>query len=365
MESKKSRDLSEIRSINDWDSGIIRGFRNPKEYPLYFLFLVFLFYALVDVVATLILFGQIDNWSVAGVNFLIGYLMIATFFNIVLPEYYIHKRKVVGVIYLLILMGLVLLLKILAFKLLFGNEFAISKPFLINEFMRIFHFLIITSAIWTLYENFRLKERKLEIKKEHEQLLVMHRSMQLSSHFVLNSLSVYLARILKFSPVLASQFTFLASLLRYSFKKVELPNNLKEEINAVRSYLEIQKMRFSQLSMDLEIDVGSKAETFSMPKLCLLTLVENVFFHGIYTDSKNPCKIHFHLMLDDLTGKWVFHLNIANKIRGSALKVSSGFGASSVFKVLQFRFQDNFEYEVDTDENDYSLFLRIRYESEV
>jgi|GEM_PF-6936137 len=365
MESKKSHNLSELNGIVGWGSGIIRGFKSPRENPLYFLFLIFLFYALVDVVATLIQFGQIDDWMVAGVHFFTGYLMIALYFRIVLPEYFVRKKKLVGILYLLVLLALVLLLKFFAFKLFYGEVFSISKPFLINEFMRGFHFLIITSAIWTLYDNFRLREKKLEVEKEHEQLLVMHRSMQLSSHFVLNSLSVYMARILKFSPVLASQFTYLTSLLRYSFKKVDLPNNLKEEIDAVQYYLEIQKLRFSQLSMDLEIDVGTIAESFSMPKLCLLTLVENVFFHGIYTDSENPCKIHFLLKLDDFTGDWLFRGVIVNRIQKSEIKGSSGFGASSVFKVLQYRFGRNFEYQVETDGKDYSLFLTIRYEGEV
>ncbi|TXE04751.1 histidine kinase [Algoriphagus aquimarinus] len=341
-------------------SGVIHTLVNPAEKPLYLLFLIFLLYALVDLVSTFIQFGKIDGWEMALFHFIAGYLMISLYFTLVLPEYFRNKRRFRAVFYFLVLLSVLVLVKLLVYN-LFVGELSLSKNFLVNEFNRVFHFLIITSVVWTYYNNLKLGQRKYEVEMDHEQLKVMHRSMQLSSHFVLNSLSVYMARIIKLSPDLATEFSYLTSLLRYSFKEFGEPNFLKEEVKAVGNYLQIQEMRFSRLSLIAEIEVPFIAEKLPMPKLCLLTLVENVFFHGAYTDADHPCMIKFLLNPEESTGDWVFTVNIANKIQGLGVKPRSGFGASSVFRVLSNEFGDGFQYKVESDESTYSLLIIIHY----
>ncbi|WP_339705159.1 histidine kinase [Algoriphagus aquimarinus] len=362
METSESGHLSDYWGINDRDSGIIRMLRKAIEKPLYLLFLIFLLYALVDLILTFIQLGEINNWFIALFHFIAGYLLIVLYFKLVLPEYFHRKRRLRAVFYFLVLLTALVFIKLMVSKLWLDEGLTLSKSFLVNEFSRVFHFLIITSVVWTLYENFLLRQKKHEMEMKHDQLQVMHRSLQLSSHFVMNSLSVYMARIIKLSPALATEFSYLTSLLRYSFKEFGLPNFLKEEVDAVNYYLDIQKMRFSRISLDVNIQVGTVAEKFPMPKLCLLTLVENVFFHSDYTDVDHPCRIEF-LLVPEASGEgYVFTVCIANKIldRGE-IDIRSGFGASSVFRVLEHQFANHFDYTVDSDAVNYSLILTIHY----
>ncbi|WP_057940208.1 histidine kinase [Algoriphagus resistens] len=360
MEISDSRYPSDRSGITNRDLGITRMLGKPIEKPLYFLFLIFLAYWLVDLVATFLMTGKIDNWFFPIYHFVAGYVLIALYFKIILPDFFVRKRKILAVFSLLLLLLALLTIKLFVFR-LYLEDITLSKSFLINEFLRIFHFLALTSAIWILYDNLGLRQKKYKVEMEHERLLMMHRSMKLSPHFVVNTLSVYMARIIKLSPSLTTEFSYLTSLLRYSFREFGHPNFLKEEVEAVKNYLQIQQMRFSRFHVDVDIQVADVAEKLPMPKLCLLTLVENVFFHGDYTDEKHPCMIKFLLAQKASTGGWVFTVNIANKVQSRGIKPRSGFGASSVFRVLGHNFRDQFEYTVESDESTYSLLLTIRY----
>lgn len=364
METSNDGITSDELSIIDKVLGIIRKFRNPKENPLIFLFLIFFSYLLVDVFATFIMMGKIEDWYIPLIHFLIGYVMIAIYFSRILPDFFLRKRKVFAVASLLVLISVLSSVKLLLCNLIM-DESLLSKAYLVNEFLRIFHFLAITSAFWILYENLGLRKNKFEIEMSHERLKVEHRSMQLSPHFLMNVLTLFAARMIKLSPVLFKEFSHLSSLLRYMIKEFGLPNSLKEEIDAVNHYLEIQKIRFKDLSMKLNINLDREvADSFPMPKMCLLTLVENVFFHGNYTDISNPCRMDF-VLSDDNKGGWNFRVCISNKVQKSSMKVRSGFGASAVFRVLGYEFGDRFHYAVDSDDLFYSLQLRIDYETTI
>jgi sensor histidine kinase YesM len=149
---------------------------------------------------------------------------------------------------------------------------------------------------------------------------------------------------MKLSPALGTEFISLIFLFRYSFKGFAEPNFLNEEIKAVDKYLQIQKMRFPKLSLIAVIEVAPISKMLPMPKLCLLTLVENVFFHGDYSNVDHPCSIKFLLVQEEPSMEWVFRVNIANKVQNRGIKFRSGFGASAVFRVLEYEFGDGFHY---------------------
>jgi two-component system sensor histidine kinase YesM len=53
-----------------------------------------------------------------------------------------------------------------------------------------------------------------------------------------------------------------------------------EEIKHIRSYLEIQQVRYRDI-MEFEIDIDPSIEQFKLPKLTLQPIVENAIYHGL------------------------------------------------------------------------------------
>jgi hypothetical protein len=360
MESKESEITFAELGISNRVSAIIRRFKTPLENPLLFLFLVFFSYLLVDVVSTLILVGEIEEWYIPLIHFLLGFLMIAIYFSRILPDFFHRKRRAVAAISLLFIVMGFIGIKSVVFDLSVDDS-VFSKAYLVNEFLWMFHFLAITSAVWIMYENLALKRKKFEIEMSHERLKIEHRSLQLSPHFLMNVLTLFASKMLKLSPPLFIEFSHLSALLRYAIKEFGHPNSLKGEIDAVNHYLEIQRFRFRDVSMALTFAVDRDiADVLPMPRMCLLTLVENVFFHGDYMDSENPCRMEF-VLSGDGSGRWNFRMSISNKVLKSDVKVRSGFGASAVFRVLGNEFGERFHYSVDSDELTYLLQMTIDY----
>lgn len=60
--------------------------------------------------------------------------------------------------------------------------------------------------------------------------------------------------------------------------KNEIP--LREEIEMVKSYLEIQKLRYGDI-FEVEYEIDEKLLNILVPKLILQPLVENSIYHGI------------------------------------------------------------------------------------
>jgi LytS/YehU family sensor histidine kinase len=91
--------------------------------------------------------------------------------------------------------------------------------------------------------------------------------------------------------------TQLSEFMRHSLlgaESKEIP--LREELEAARNYLAIEKIRFEE-DLEIEYDVEEKAEEFLVPCFLLNPLVENAVKHGLQV-SLNPLKIKISARLE-------------------------------------------------------------------
>ncbi len=102
---------------------------------------------------------------------------------------------------------------------------------------------------------------------------------QLNPHFLYNTLDTikWVAKANQV-PEIATLSSSLAAVLRMSISGDKFCT-LSQEIEMVRNYCEIQKIRFDD-SFDLSIDIGDCEEAV-VPKLILQPLVENSIIHGL------------------------------------------------------------------------------------
>lgn len=102
---------------------------------------------------------------------------------------------------------------------------------------------------------------------------------QIKPHFIFNTLeSINVLAIQNEGRKVSQMVLRLASILRISFKgQEEIP--LRQEIEHLISYLEIQKFRFAD-SFDYSIDIPESLMACTLQKLTLQPLVENCIQHG-------------------------------------------------------------------------------------
>ncbi|MCD8336041.1 MAG: sensor histidine kinase [Lachnospiraceae bacterium] len=104
---------------------------------------------------------------------------------------------------------------------------------------------------------------------------------QINPHFLYNTLDaiVWLIEMEK-NEQAVEMVTSLSSFFRSSLSNGQDIISLREEEQHVRSYLEIQQVRYKDI-LEYEIAVEPELGDYRIPKLTLQPLVENALYHGI------------------------------------------------------------------------------------
>lgn len=125
----------------------------------------------------------------------------------------------------------------------------------------------------------KIKEQEMKLAKKNAELLALH--SQINPHFLFNALeSIRMHSVLKQEYETASMVEKLAVMERQNVDWGNDSVEIKEEMNFVKAYLGLQKYRFGE-RLSYELDVEESCEKFKIPKLTIVTFVENACVHGI------------------------------------------------------------------------------------
>jgi two-component system, LytTR family, sensor kinase len=104
---------------------------------------------------------------------------------------------------------------------------------------------------------------------------------QINPHFLFNSLNT-IAALISLEPEKAEKFTVrLAKVFRYVLLHADQPlSAIDEEMDFLRTYLEIEQIRFGERLL-VQFDVENSIAHTAVPSLILQPLVENAIKHGI------------------------------------------------------------------------------------
>jgi len=190
------------------------------------------------------------------------------------------------------------------------------------------------------------RERTLEAQSlAHQAQLEMLR-YQLNPHFLFNALNSIRASIDEDSLRAKRMITEFSEFLRYSLlngNSSSIP--LREEIEALRNYLAIEKIRFED-KLDVAFDVEASAEEYRLPGFLIHPLVENAIKHGIgkqvsggvvkvISDFRN----NYHELVVQNSGYLNGHIN------------GDGFGLFSTKNRLQLLFGEKANFEIRQIDN--------------
>jgi two-component system LytT family sensor kinase len=160
-------------------------------------------------------------------------------------------------------------------------------PYRVGTGVFIYGLIILTYYLFTSLSNLAEKnarESKLEsLLKETE--LKMLRS-QINPHFLFNSLNSITSLTVTDPEKARSMVIKLSDFMRYALsRKDEQPVTLKSELENLRLYLDIEKVRFGdRLFIEEKIDPGCLSAT--LPVMILQPLYENAIKHGVYESTE-------------------------------------------------------------------------------
>ncbi len=123
----------------------------------------------------------------------------------------------------------------------------------------------------------QVTKEQIRLRKAEFQLL----QSQINPHFLYNTLDaiVWLAEAGEQKKVV-SMVGSLSDFFRASLNQGKDIVSIREELQHVRSYLEIQQVRYQDI-LEYEIHVPEELDKYLIPKITIQPLVENALYHGI------------------------------------------------------------------------------------
>lgn len=129
----------------------------------------------------------------------------------------------------------------------------------------------------------QVTKEQVRLRKAEFELL----QSQINPHFLYNTLDaiIWLAEAGEQKKVV-SMVRSLSEFFRTSLNRGKDIITVKEELQHVRSYLEIQQVRYQDI-LNYEINVPEELDRYLIPKITIQPLVENALYHGI--KNKRGC----------------------------------------------------------------------------
>jgi len=106
---------------------------------------------------------------------------------------------------------------------------------------------------------------------------------QINPHFLFNTLNLISATVHTAPEEARNMISALSELLRYALQSTHADSvSLREEVDFVKSYLDLESQRFSdRLEVNYDLAASAEAMDVSVPPMILQPLAENAIKHGI------------------------------------------------------------------------------------
>ncbi len=143
-------------------------------------------------------------------------------------------------------------------------------------FMSIYAFVYVIQVV-----QIRQEKKKAEVEKRLRTLQLQSLKSQMNPHFIFNALNSISAMYMKGDSVKAQKF--LNSFSRMIREVVDSSDRvivtLKEEMDFVRNYLELEKVRYGE-NFSFQIAIPEDCQGTELPSMCIHAFVENSVKHG-------------------------------------------------------------------------------------
>ncbi|UZW12620.1 PocR ligand-binding domain-containing protein [Clostridium pasteurianum] len=203
---------------------------------------------------------------------------------------------------------------------------------------------------------------KTALEKELKDAQLKALQSQINPHFLFNILnSISALALIEGAPKTQEVVCDLSEILRYTLRKTNQVSQLGDEISYVKSYLNLQKIRFdSRLNFNITIEENCK--NIKVPFMIIQPFVENSIIHGIETkESGGLIEINIYeegnstviAIKDDGIGIDKNKLESINNINGRYIQntASNGIGINNVLQRIDYFYGDKYYFNINSKKN--------------
>jgi len=149
----------------------------------------------------------------------------------------------------------------------------------------------------------------------------------------------------------------LSGLMRYLIYETKTEYiSLEKEIEHIRNFIELQKLRFSERDeQDISFSVSGETANKFIPPMLFIPFIENAFKFGLSVSQKSMIKIDIQIKEKELD---FIVKNTINKKRIIDSE-SSGIGISNVKKRLELLYPNAYWLQITKDEQFFIVHLKF------
>lgn len=227
-----------------------------------------------------------------------------------------------------------------------------------------FHFisLIIVTSLSTLaripLDWLKVQHEKQTLQTKNIETELNMLKNQINPHFLFNTLNNLYALSLKKSDYAPELILKLSDMLRYMLYECnEERVYLEKEIQYIRNYLDLEKIRLSQ-NADIKIEIVGNIASVKVAPLLFIPFIENSFKHGLKT-STNNAYIYIQFEVTDEI-KFSITNSKSQPIPGfKPIQSVGGIGLTNVQKRLELIYPNRYDLHIDNQLDSYSVILHL------
>lgn len=216
----------------------------------------------------------------------------------------------------------------------------------------------------------RLGDKWIQLDRRRQDMLNSQREeelknlkSQLNPHFLFNTLNSIYA-LIAISPQKAQSAVHeLSRLLRYVLYDTSATVSLKQELNFIDTYISLMKLRLSPaIRLDVRLHGGTD-DNIRVAPLIFITLIENVFKHGIHNPS-----VPLEISVTATDG--IIRCTTSNGLppeetvtQTEPRPCEGGIGLTNLHRRLDLIYGNDADLKVDTSDGNYNVSLTINTNS--
>lgn len=218
----------------------------------------------------------------------------------------------------------------------------------------------VNRLIQIVYKD-KLREQEVNLARKNAELLALH--SQINPHFMFNALeSIRMHSVIKGEDETAEMVEKLAVMERQYVDWGSDMITISQEMSSVKAYLGLQKYRFGDRLM-YELNVEDEVYELKVPKLTIVTFVENACVHGMESKT-SECWVFVRIYREDDfviievedtgngmdDGKVLQIREKAKTIEIDDIKNMSHVGMMNAILRLKMTMGDNYSFDIDSEE---------------
>ncbi len=285
---------------------------------------------------------------------------VLVYFNIyyLIPNYLTKKRFFTYALLLILSAIIITPLQVTVEYFLFTNRPELQRELLVNQhiFFLFSFFIAGSSTIIKIISDWTRQLREQQaLEKQTIQTELRFLKTQINPHFLFNTLNNLYALTLKKSDQAPEIVLRLSEMMRYMLYECnEKRVLLSKEINYIKNYLELERLRQGK-TVEIHFDIKGDAGEYRIAPLMFIPFLENSFKHGLGNQIEQGY-VNIRLSIEQKSVEFLIENSKPETPPQQDHRPSGGIGLVNVHRRLNLLYPDQYNLKID----DTPKYYRVR-----